>query len=86
MVNGVTMEHLKDYLSIPQYFLKALIRFKINSLTYLGYGIDDPAYSDYDGKNVKGQNLIIYDGSPRTKMETSGFQETIHLPIGLQIL
>ncbi len=64
-VNGTSEEYLRDYLSIPQFFPDSASVFQIRSLTFLGYGIDDPAYSDYKGKNLKGQNLIVYAGEPR---------------------
>src|SRR5688572_7614583 len=63
-VNGATKEHLKDYLSIPQYF-PLTEKLEINSLTFLGYGIDDPKYSDYRGKKYTGQHLLVYAGEPR---------------------
>jgi hypothetical protein len=32
---------------------------------FLGYGIDDAKYSDYDGVDVKGKLLLVFDGEPR---------------------
>ncbi len=66
-VNNAPVEHLKDYLSIPQYFPDAPESFHIRSLTFLGYGIDDPVYSDYDGKSFKGQHLLVYGGEPKNR-------------------
>ncbi|HUR31866.1 MAG TPA: M28 family peptidase [Saprospiraceae bacterium] len=67
MVNGQKAEHLKDFLSIPQYFPLKDETMTINSLTFLGYGIDDPAYSDYNGRNFTGQHLLVYSGEPRDR-------------------
>ncbi|MEM1122250.1 MAG: M28 family peptidase [Bacteroidota bacterium] len=39
----------------------------INEVIFLGYGIDDPNYSDYKGKDVKGKTILIYDGEPKKK-------------------
>lgn len=39
----------------------------INEVVFLGYGIDDPNYSDYKGKNVRGKTIMIYDGEPKKK-------------------
>src|SRR6187402_3228180 len=64
-VSGDSVEHLKEFLSIPQYFPIQTGPIKITSLTFLGYGIDDPAYSDYAGVDVKGKHLLIYGGEPR---------------------
>ena len=66
-VNGEPVEHIKDYLSVPQFFPTSIDSFHIESLTFLGYGIDDPAYSDYKGKNVVGQHLIVFSGEPKDK-------------------
>ncbi len=66
-VSGDTIEHLKDYLSIPQYFPVQPGPIDIASLTFLGYGIDDPKYSDYAGVDVRGKHLLIYGGEPRDK-------------------
>lgn len=64
-VNGETIEHLKDFLCIPQFFPPAPEALDISSMLFLGYGIDDPAYSDYKGVNVAGKHLIVYGGEPR---------------------
>lgn len=67
MANGAKVEHLKDFLSIPQYFPVLDQPVDIDELTFLGYGIDDLAYSDYEGKNVVGKHLLVYGGEPRDK-------------------
>ena len=40
---------------------------KIDELTFAGYGIDDPAYSDYAGKDLKGKTVLVYNGEPKDK-------------------
>jgi hypothetical protein len=42
-----------------------------NKALFLGYGIDDPKYSDYAGKGVNGQVLLILAGEPTRKDGTS---------------
>ena len=65
-VNGTKAEHLKDYLSIPQYFpVQDIDDINISSMTFLGYGVDDASYSDYRGKKFTGQHLLVYAGEPR---------------------
>lgn len=64
-VNDAPAEHLREFLSIPQYFPVLNAPIHISSLTFLGYGIDDEAYSDYKGKDVRGKHLLIYGGEPR---------------------
>lgn len=66
-VNGEPVEHLKDYLSIPQFFPLQEGTMEIKSLTFLGYGINDPAYSDYKGKKLSGQHLLVFAGEPRNR-------------------
>ena len=38
------------------------ISFK--EVVFVGYGIDDPAYSDYDKADVNGKAVIFYEGEP----------------------
>ena len=66
-VNEIPVEYLQDFLSIPQYFPASPDPIHIEALTFVGYGIDDPAYSDYRGKNFKGQHLLMFAGEPRDR-------------------
>lgn len=38
---------------------------KIDDLMFLGYGIDDPKYSDYGTEDLKNKAILIYMGEPR---------------------
>lgn len=67
VVAGKTIEHMRDYLSLPQYYPRNAGELNINSLTFLGYGIDDKKYSDYAGINVRGKHLLVYGGEPRNQ-------------------
>ena len=62
-VNGNRFKHLWDYLSFPGRN-KNLPKFSTDEITFLGYGIDDPRYSDYRGVDVKDKVIMIYDGEP----------------------
>ena len=42
-----------------------LPEFKTNEVVFLGYGIDDLNYSDYNGVDVEGKVILIYKGEPR---------------------
>jgi hypothetical protein len=66
-VSSDSVKHLTDYLSIPQYIPVQSGPIEINSMTFLGYGIDDPVYSDYAGVDVRGKHLLIYGGEPRNQ-------------------
>ncbi len=67
--SGQPAEHLKDYYAIPQRFPVVEEPIYINSMVFLGYGIDDPAYSDFEGVNVRGKHLLVYGGEPRIDEE-----------------
>lgn len=62
-VNGNRFKHLWDYLSFPGRN-RNLPQFTTDEITFLGYGIDDPRYSDYRGVDVKDKVIMIYDGEP----------------------
>lgn len=62
-VNGNRFKHLWDYLSFPGRN-RNLPQFTADEITFLGYGIDDPRYSDYRGVDVKDKVIMIYDGEP----------------------
>lgn len=70
-VNGQPYSHTKEYLCIPQQYPVGASPIVINSLTFLGYGIDDTLYSDYRNVDVKGKHLLVFSGEPITKQETS---------------
>lgn len=62
-VNGQKFRHLWDFLAF-QDKNQDMDSVEIKNLVFLGYGIDDPAYSDYKRKRVKGKSILIYDGEP----------------------
>jgi hypothetical protein len=63
-INGKEYNHLWDYYASPTMNpdSKQALRFK--EVVFLGYGIDDPLYSDYLTP-VEGKAIIIYDGLPQ---------------------
>lgn len=69
-VNGKEYKHLWDYLCFanqnehkPYYTPEEVI--------FLGYGIDDPKYSDFKGNNLKGKAIMINEGEPMDKSGNS---------------
>ncbi|MDA9774453.1 M28 family peptidase [Saprospiraceae bacterium] len=68
VVNGQKYRHLWDFLAF-QDKNKNIGTVNIEKAVFLGYGIDDPKYSDYKRKRVKGKTIIIYAGEP---MNASG--------------
>ena len=68
-VTGQPAEHLNEFFAIPQNFPVINELMGITSMVFLGYGIDDPAYSDYKGLDVRGKHLLVYGGEPRDEQE-----------------
>ncbi len=68
-ISGQSSEHLSEFFAIPQNFPITDKPIDISSMVFLGYGIDDPAYSDYKGVDVRGKNLLVYGGEPRDEYE-----------------
>lgn len=40
---------------------------KIKEVVFVGYGVDDPKYSDYGKEDVKGKTVLFYNGEPLNK-------------------
>ncbi|HSN61678.1 MAG TPA: M28 family peptidase [Ferruginibacter sp.] len=40
-------------------------KFKGKKIIFAGYGIEDPAYNDYAGLNVKGKVVVLFLGEPK---------------------
>ena len=65
-LNGRSLRHLWEYYSSPgRNASRDSVR--IDELVFLGYGIDDPRYSDYLGQDLKGKSIIIFAGEPRRR-------------------
>jgi hypothetical protein len=77
-VNGKKYRHLWDFISFPTES-NSLPILEARKVIFLGYGIDDPAYSDYEGVMVEDQVILIYKGEPKNPDGTSyitGTKET----------
>ena len=62
-VNDQEFKNRTDFYVFPAYNPdKPLISFK--EVVFVGYGIDDPAYSDYEKADVEGKAVIFYEGEP----------------------
>lgn len=62
-VNGQEYKHLWEYLSMPT-LNESLPYLETDEIVYLGYGIEDPRYTDYKNANVAGKVIMINDGEP----------------------
>ena len=65
-VNGKTYRHLWDFISYPTRNNTQPLT-ETDEVIFLGYGIDDPKYSDYKGVDVKGKVIMVYKGEPMNK-------------------
>ena len=66
-VNGEKYRHLWEFLTFPNRNSNSPFSAETNEIIFLGYGIDDPKYSDYRGKNLKGKIIMIDKGEPMNK-------------------
>jgi len=60
-VSGLQFENNKDFFSFPMF---APTVIKSNELVFLGYGIEEKNYNDYQ-QNVEGKVLVILQGEPK---------------------
>jgi hypothetical protein len=56
-------KHLWDFLSFPDKN-KDMGTLELDEVVFLGYGIDDPNYTDYKRANVDGKVIMISEGEP----------------------
>jgi len=64
-VNGTDYKGAKDFVAFPDKTGNA--SFSTDKVVYLGYGIDDPIYSDYKKVKVKDKVILINKGEPMKK-------------------
>lgn len=64
MIDGNLYAQLKEFIVSTAMMPADNISFEGNEVVFLGYGIDDPAYSDYKGKTLIGKAILIYKGEP----------------------
>ena len=63
MVNDQEYKHLWDYLAFPS-MNENIPSLNSKEVVFLGYGIDDPHYSDYKGNDLRGKIIMINEGEP----------------------
>ncbi len=66
-INGNTVQHKRDFVMVPTINPNSDIRISEDAFVFMGYGIDDPAYSDYNNRDVAGKVVLIYSGEPMDK-------------------
>lgn len=63
-VNDNEFKNLREFYAFPN--TNTDIDLTANEVLFLGYGIDDEKYSDYQNVNVKDKVLLVYGGEPTT--------------------
>lgn len=69
-VGETRYKHLWDFVAFPQKNT-SVAAIAAEEVIYLGYGIDDPKYSDYKKNDVKDKVILINKGEPIKKDSTS---------------
>lgn len=77
-VGETRYKHLRDFIAFPQKN-KSVPAISAEEVIYLGYGIDDPKYSDYKKNDVKGKIILINEGEPIKKDSTSWITGTTEM-------
>ena len=62
-----SVAHKREFVMVPPLNPNEKIDVSSNDVVFLGYGIDDDAYTDYKGKDVNGKVGIVYNGEPTDK-------------------
>lgn len=76
-INGKSYKHLWDYLVFPSENKGENI--VADEVVFLGYGIEDPLYSDYTKADVKGKVILINTGEPMLNDSVSRITGTTNL-------
>ena len=61
-LNDKVYKQLRDYIIFPQF--SEDLNLSEDEIVFLGYGIHDKEYSDYDGQNVEGKVVLAFEGEP----------------------
>lgn len=61
-VKKKSYDFLEDFYCFPRHTSDA--GFKNEKVLFLGYGIEDPFYNDYEGVDVRGKTLMVLEGEP----------------------
>jgi len=62
-IGKMKLEYGKDYILQPG--SEAENKINANEIVFVGYGIEDKNYNDYEGKNVKGKAVLMMTGEPQ---------------------
>ena len=77
-INGKNYHHLKDFLCL-QNQNRNMPNLDVDDVLFMGYGIDDPRYSDYTKVKPAGKVIMILMGEPYRRDSTFRISGT-HVP------
>lgn len=67
-INGKAQESLKDFYILPNTVSDKGFTFSSNTVVFAGYGLNKEGYNDYEGQNVRGKVVMIFQtGNPTGK-------------------
>ena len=69
-INKTKYRLLWDFIALPENNI-SMDSFTVSEVIFMGYGIDDPKYSDYKKADVKGRVIMINHGEPVDKKGNS---------------
>ena len=75
-VNGQLLQQSTNFYAIPGRNPLRDDTLSDKDIVFLGYGIDDAAYSDYKGRKFKHKIIVIYTGEPLNADSTSVITKT----------
>ena len=81
-VNGQPKEYQKDYLVSPSLISDKGFTFSANELVFIGYGIKKDTYNDFNGTDIKGKVVIMFNGGdptlkPGTRIDRAAYRATL---------
>lgn len=65
-IDGTTQKFIDDFFYIGSFEPEVI---STDDFVFAGYGIEDEAYNDFDGLDVKGKVVVILSGEPKNKDE-----------------
>ena len=77
-LNDSTYRHLWDYYAYPSTNMD-VENYQFEDFVFLGFGIETDQYNDYDGVDVNGKAILVYDGEPIDKNGKSWITNTTEL-------
>ncbi len=69
--------HLWDYYALPAMQSQERAELNFTEVLFLGYGIEEEGYSDYQNVDVRNKAILIYDGEPTDEAGNSYLKQNM---------